>query len=157
MKVEVELEDLETILFSTSAIKNIEAALQARKQDPFVKPKLEYTEAHNKLVEAMNHVRRAAAGTATNWDGKLTKDEIKFLDTLSGNGVMFEVTGRERLEQPEIDTLAAKGCVRIGQEVAGAVWSGQDRPDLKPLDSYTIIITDRGSKKLQDIQNDARV
>ena len=79
MKVEVEIEDLETIIFATSVIKTIESALQQRKQDPFVHPHLDYSKASEALTAAMNSARRAVADTKVEWDGALTDKEKELL------------------------------------------------------------------------------
>ena len=147
MKVEVEFEDLETIVYATAAIKQIETALTARKQDPFVRPHLNFTSAHNNLVAAMNSATRAQADTAIAWDGELTSNEIKFLEEFVAVPV-FEIDGAYRKKNKEVDTLAAKGCVRIGQLVSGAVWPGELKADIKPIAGYAIAITDRGKDKL---------
>ena len=148
MKVEVELEDLETIIFATAAIKTIEGALASRKQDPFVKPHLEFTNAHNNLVAAMNSARRATAGTVTQWDGVLDKNEIKLLKEFDTVNV-FEVDGSYRALHKEVDTLMSKGCIRIGQLVAGAVWPGEPKADIKPVEGFALAITQRGRDKLE--------
>ena len=150
MKVEVEFEDLETLLFATAAIKNIESLLTARKYDPFVKPHLQYNQAHDAVLGAMNQARRATADTATAWDGELTKPEIQFLEDFNPeNPAPYEMSGEYRTKHKEIDALAAKGCVRIGQMVSGCIWAGQDRPDLKPIPVFAVAITPRGKEKLE--------
>ena len=156
MKVEVELEDLETIVFATGTIKTIEGALASRKQDPFVKPHLEFTNAHNNLVTAMNSVRRATAGTETQWDGEFTKDELELLREVSAKEVL-ECDVFHRAKNKEIDTLMAKGCIRIGQLVAGAVWPGESKADIKPIAGYALAITQRGKDKLEKaLKNEAK-
>lgn len=148
MKVEVELEDLETIVFATAVINTIETALQQRKQDPFVKPHLAYSLAHGNLVAAMNGARRASADTATQWDGELDKEELKFLKEFITNPVI-EIDGAYRLKHQEVDRLMAKGCIRCGQLVAGAVWPGESKADIKPIAGFAIAITPRGRDKLE--------
>lgn len=155
MKVEVEIEDLETIIFATSAIKAIEAALQRRKEDPFTKPHLEYTQASEALTTAMNHARRSSAGTATEWDGALTDKELELLKEFVASNV-FEVTGEFRLKTKEVDSLAAKGCIRIGQLVTGAVWPGESKADIKPVAGFALAITPRGHDKLAKMLNNAK-
>lgn len=155
MKVEVELDDLETLVFSTSVIKAVEQALQQRKQDPFIKPHLEFTQASEALTAAMNHARRAHAGTATEWDGALTDKEIELLKEFAASNV-FEVTGEFRLKTKEVDSLAAKGCIKIGQLVAGAVWPGEPKADIKPVAGFALAITPRGNDKLAKMLNNAK-
>ena len=154
MKVEVEIEDLETIIFATAIIKSIESALQQRKQDPFIKPHLDYTAASEALTQAMNSARRSVADTKIEWDGALTKDEQALLKEFVASNT-FEVTAEFRLKTKEVDQLAAKGCIRIGQLVSGAVWPGEDRPDLRPVQGYALAITSRGKDKLAKLLNDA--
>lgn len=150
MKVEVEIEDLQTIIYATSIIKMIESALSSRKQDPFVIPHLNYTEAHNNLVTAMNHARRATADTVVEWNGALDDKEKELLEQFVASDT-FEINGDFRLKNKHVDSLAAKGCIRIGQLVAGAVWPGQDRADIKPLPGFALAITQRGRDKLEKL------
>lgn len=152
MKAEVEFEDLETIVFATAVIKQIETALAARKQDPFVRPHLTYTNAHNNLTAAMNSAQRAQADTSVAWDGELTEKEIKLLEDFVAVPV-FEIDGEYRKKHKEIDTLSAKGCVRVGQLVSGAVWPGESKADIKPVAGFAVAITQRGKDKLAKILN----
>lgn len=155
MKVEVEIEDLETIVFATAIIKTIESQLQTRKVDPFVKLHLEYSRAHDALVAAMNGARRSEAATATPWDGELDDKEIKLLKEFVKSPV-FEVTPEFRVKTKQVDSLMAKGCIRIGQLVSGAVWPGEQRPDLRPVEGFALAITPRGSDKLSKLLVDAK-
>ena len=150
MKVEVDIEDLETIVFATAAIKTIESTLAARKTDPFVQTHLAYTQAHDNLVGAMNAARRGVAkDTLVEWDGELTKKEKKILtDCVIHEHI--KIAAADRLETPEIDSLAAKGMVLIGQSIYGASWPGQSRPTLKPLPEYLVMATPRGRQKYED-------
>lgn len=70
--VTVDLDDLETIVMTTGALKTIEGALNARKNDPFVHQYLDFSEAHDRLSSAMRNAKRADAGTLVPWDGKTT-------------------------------------------------------------------------------------
>lgn len=146
MLVEVDIKDLEKITFATAIIKTIENAFTARSNDPFVKPHLEFADAHNNLVTAITHARRADSDTTTPWDGELTEKEIRVLEQLEAISVR-EVLGDQRMKTKEIDSLAAKGCLRIGQLVRGCVWPGEQKPDIRPEHGYAISITDRGRKK----------
>jgi len=149
MKVEVEIEDLETLLHATGVIKTIESSLRSYKEDPFVKPHLFYSEASNRLASAMNSARRAAAGTATPWDGELNDKEAQWLAQYSEKMTITEVTPGFRIKAKEIDTLAAKGCVKIGQGVKGAIWPGEIKADIRPTELYAVAITGRGIDKLR--------
>lgn len=150
MKVQVEIEDLETLIFATSIIKVIEGCLQSRKTDPFVKPHLEYTDASNRLAAAMNHARREYAETAVEWNGVLTREEEKLLKEFIASKT-FQITGEFRKKDKAVDSLAVKGCIRIGQLIQGAVWPGEDRPDIQPVPGYALAITPRGQDKLEKL------
>lgn len=154
MKVEVEIEDLETIVFATAVIKTVEGALQSRKQDPFVRPHLEYTKAHDALVSAMNSARRSESSgmTVTAWDGDLTDNEIALLEEFEDSPSLV-INPQFRKKHP-VDDLAAKGCLRIGQCVEGAVWPGEAKADIRPLPTFAIAITLRGREKLEKTLKD---
>lgn len=154
MKVEVEIEDLETIIFATAIIKSIESSLQQRKQDPFIRPHLDYTAASEALTAAMNSARRSVSGTLVAWDGALDKDETELLKEFIKSEV-FEITAEFRTETKQVDSLMAKGCIRIGQLVRGAVWPGEARPDIQPVAGFALSITSRGKDKLAKLLNDA--
>jgi hypothetical protein len=157
MKVEVELEDLETLIFATAIIKTFEGALQQRKQDPFIKPHLDYTKAHGALTLAMNSARRSEnAGTLIAWDGELDDKEIKFLE-LFVKAPVFEIDGEYRKKHSEIDSLMAKGCIRMGQCVMGAVWPGEPKADIKPIPAFALAITKRGEEKLAKVLHEAKL
>lgn len=152
MQVTVDLKDLETIIYSTASIKQIEHVLAARKYDPLVKSELEYKSAHDNLVFAMNSAIRAQNQTMTSWDGELTEEELDYLKSLSSSlmeRIVPEVDAKKRFELP-IDQLAAKGCVKIGQCVRGAIWPGQTQADLKAVDLFAVMITPRGRTKLEE-------
>ena len=153
MQVSVELKDLETLLYAAAAIKQIEQVLVQRKHDPFVKPEQEYKQAHDNLVAAMNSATRANSRvTVIEWDGSLTDEEIDYLKSVSSSlmkRIVPEVNAKERFDLP-IDTLAAKGCVKIGQCVKGAIWPGQTQADLKSTDMFAVMITPRGRSKLEE-------
>jgi hypothetical protein len=156
MKVEVEIEDLETIIYATAIIKTIEQQLQSRKQDPFVREHLNYTAAHDALVTAMNHARRGTADTQTQWDGALTKKEIDYL-------TLLEKYKKDTVLPPNppnpdfddsvaiwelVDELMAKGCVQKGQAVAGTVWPGDTQADVTASACFHVRLTKRGVEKL---------
>lgn len=160
--VTVELEDLEKIVFATAAIKTIESTLNARKNDPFVRPHLDFTEAHDRLATAMRNATRAAAGTAVSFDVPLTRTEARTLrsmvDALSarGDGIQlpwYRISGPDKADG-EFESLAAKGCIRIGQFVTGIVWSGAPAADIKadPERGYGAEITARGRTKLAEFE-----
>lgn len=168
--VTVELEDLETIVFAAGAIKTIESTLNARKNDPFVRPHLDFTEAHDRLTTAMRNATRAAAGTAVNFDAPLTKTEARTLrsmvDALSarGDGIKlpwYRISGPDKAApgqlMGEYDVLAAKGCIRIGQFVTGIVFAGEAHPNIKAdaERGFGAEVTARGRTKLAEFEGTA--
>ena len=150
--VTVDLKDLETLVMATAIIKTIESALQQRKNDPFVKPHLDFTEAHDRLASVMRNATRAEAGTLFGWDDELTKDEIEQLQFVDGGNC--QITPAYRLKEPAFDSLAAKGCIVLGQLVNGVVWAGANRPELQvDPKGFAVKITDRGREKLRTLKD----
>lgn len=146
--ITVSLEDLEIMLVGAGAIKQIE-----RKRDPFTPPERKFKDAMERLLREARSARRTTAPTATAWDGELDADEIKCLrmfDSQIKDNPYTGVTPKQRLDNPAIDRLLARGCIVMGQPVIGVVWSGADQAELKPDPSYFAVkITDRGYKKLE--------
>jgi hypothetical protein len=163
MKVEVELEDLETIVFATAAIKQIENALSGRKNDPFVRPYLQYSEAHSNLTTAMTHAKRSKEAYATPWNGELSEEEITYLQSLDAFDRNKErrnslnpdgydkVSGDQRIKHQEIDSLLAKGCIKMGTLCYGVLWSGESQPSLRQTPEFATMITPRGRTKLEEV------
>lgn len=154
----VELADLETIIFATGVIKTIEGALASRKNDPFVRPHLDFTEAHDRLATVWRNATRAQAGTAVNFDEPLTKTEARLMRDVieslkvrkeGANLQWFRIHGADKA-LGEYESLAAKGCIRMGQAVTGVVFAGEDRPQLVPDADrgYLVEVTARGRAKL---------
>ena len=153
-QVTVDLSDLETLVFTTGALKTIEGALQTRKSDPFVQPHLNFTEAHNRLATAMRNASRGTADTVVPWDGELDDAERAYLAALDADeheSLFTTITGKWRLEHPEIDRLMCKGMIVIGQCVKGVLWAGQDLPALKPDAGFAVKTTQRGRDKIRKI------
>lgn len=160
--VTVDLDDLTTIVFATGVIKTIEGALASRRNDPFVRPHLDFTEAHERLATAMRNASRREAGTAVNFDEPLTRNEVrklrdilKVIDNVRGPGInlsWFRISGPDKAEG-EYDSLAAKGCIRIGQAVTGVIFAGENKPSLVPdaERGYLVEVTDRGRAMLTAI------
>lgn len=165
--VTVDLEDLETIVFATAAIKAIESALANRRSDPFVQSHLDYTAAHDRLASAMRNATRAAAGTLVAFDEPLTKTEASALRYVldatdpgkgaykkSGVAEWFAISGADKAAVGEdmsiYDRLAAKGCLQVGQFVTGVVFAGVATPYLKadPERGFAAMVTDRGRAML---------
>ncbi|HVX91570.1 MAG TPA: hypothetical protein VHC20_08260 [Candidatus Paceibacterota bacterium] len=161
--VTVSLEDLEAIVFATGVIKTIEGALASRKDDPFVKPYLDYTEAHNRLATAMRDARRADADTLVKYDAPLDDDEKQALTLLAkredltelGKAEAFSISTAQKAPGPGesmsvYDKLAAKGCVVMGNFVRGVLWAGASAAELAPYTDagFAIKTTVRGRAKL---------
>lgn len=149
--VTVDLEDLETLVMTSGALKTIEGALATRKADPFIRQYLDFTSAHDRLASVMRNARRAEAGTLVPWDGELDEVETRLL-RLVEEGEIEHVTARAKREEKEVDSLAAKGCIVIGNFVKGVLWAGDTAPDIE-LDpnGYPVKITQRGREKLVKI------
>lgn len=159
--VTVDLQDLEKIVFASSAIKIIESTLAGRKNDPFVRPHLDFTEAHERLATAMRNATRAAAGTLVNFDEPLTKTEARALryileavDERKAGLPWFVISAADKAAEGEdmsiYDRLSAKGCIQIGMFITGVVWTGAPAPDIKadPDRGYAARITARGRSLL---------
>lgn len=148
--VTVDLKDLETVVFATGALKTIEGALQARKNDPFVMPHLNFTPAHNRLAQAMREATRASAGTAVGWDDPLTLKEaillgdiVKSADTKDDDLLFGVVIPAD--EKVDFDSLSSKGMIKFGQHLVGVLWSGEEVPRLQvDPDNFSVVIMARG-------------
>lgn len=154
--VTVDLNDLETIVMTTAALRTIEGALQQRKDDPFVKPHLNFTAAHDRLVVAMRNAKRVDTGTAVDFNAALETSELAMLreiDAWDEQEGPYTIPRTAKIPEPGsdmavVDRLAAKGCVQIGQRVTGVMWHGE-----KPIltidpDVYIVRMTQRGRDKL---------
>ena len=156
--VTVGLADLETLVMATAIIKTIESSLAQRKDDPFIKPHLNFSDAHDRLATAMRNATRAESGTLFDWDGELSDDEIILLKDIDAGAIkMFSVSERNPANKEHynqnIDSLAAKGCIILGQCASAVVWAGANRPELKVDPSkFAVKITDRGRQKLRMLQ-----
>ena len=159
--VTVDLDDLETLVMTTGALKTIEGALATRKQDPFIRQYLGFTEAHDRLATAMRNAQRVDAGTLVAWDGALNDDEIKLLREIGyGRKIMSrdEKAPSSGQSMSVVDQLAAKGCVVIGQLVKGVLWAGDKQPELVvDPKGFPVKITDRGREKLTKIMQHGAV
>ena len=154
-EVTVDLADLETLVFTTGALKTIEGALQARKQDPFVAQHLNFTEAHDRLAAAMRNATRGTADTVVKWDEPLEAYEHEFLMYIvakEDKGLKFAITISPdyRLEHPEVDRLMCKGAIIMGQLCKGILWGGKSDIQWAPDPSgFAVASTARGRAKLQ--------
>ena len=152
--VTVDLADLETLVFTTGAMKTIEGALQARRNDPFVREHLEFTDAHDRLATVMRNAKRADAGTLIPWDGELDDEEVKLLRVVDGGGFWIDQkqkAPKDGAAMSVADQLACKGCVVIGHFVTGVVWAaGKPELTIDPK-GFPVKITQRGREKLAAI------
>ena len=149
--VTVDLKDLEALVWTTSVIKPIVQLLAARKNDPFVKPYLEHTETIDRLAAIVRDEQRKTAGTLIDYNGELTKEEKRLLNDVHEE-ILEDVTPTERKEHPEIDNLAAKGMIVLGQCAHAIVWAGANKPELKVDPSkFAVRITDRGRRKIEEL------
>ena len=154
--VTVDLDDLETLVMTTGALKTIEGALNARKNDPFVQQHLEFSGAHDRLASAMRGARRAGSGTLVDWDEALNAVEIDLLRKIDKDGGRFLERSEKAPQSGEAmsvaDRLAAKGCVIIGQYVKGILWSDEKAPRITvdPI-GFPVKMTQRGREKLAKI------
>jgi hypothetical protein len=152
--VTADLADLEALVFSVGAMKSIEGILATRKNDPFVRPHLDITAAHNRLAAEMRNAKRAESGTATKWDEPATREEQNLLRCFEDkNGRLVSVIHINAARRnsaaddymPAIDTLASKGMIVIGQVLTGVLWAGEDRPEFKiDPSAWALKITPRG-------------
>ena len=153
-EVTVDLADLETLVFTTGALKTIEGALQTRKQDPFVAQHLNFTEAHDRLAAAMRNATRGTTDTVVKWDEPLEAYERAFLMDIvakEDKGLKFAITITPdyRLDHPEIDRLMCKGAIVIGQLCKGILWGGKNEIEWSPDPSgFAVMSTARGRNKL---------
>jgi hypothetical protein len=156
--VSVDLQDLETLVFATGAIKLIEAALHQRSNDPFVPQDNEIRSAHDRLAAVARNAKRGSLGTAVNWVDPLTDKEAVMLKKIEarcekGAFKAWAVKPEYRLEHMEIDSLGAKGCVVLGQALEGVLWAGAERPEFKPdPDWYLVKVTPRGRERLEQYE-----
>lgn len=148
--VTIDIEDLETLVFTTGALKTIEGALANRRVDPFTRPHLDFTAAHDRCASAMRNARRVEAGTLVDWDGALDVHEENALRHIE-SGKRAQISAHEKQNYREYDGLAAKGCIVMGQPVAGIIWAGASAPELTPCAGFAVKITPRGREKLAKI------
>ena len=158
--VTVDIDDLERLVMTSGALKAVEDALKQRREDPFVREHLDFTDAHNRLAEAVRHIRRGNADTLVAWDGELSKDEIKLLRKIKHGDLTVltrDAKGPYSGEDMSIaDRLAAKGCVVMGQLVKGVLWAGDTKPEIViDPQGFPVKITSRGADKLAAIDTAA--
>lgn len=164
-RVEVNVADLEAIIQAAGIIKTIEGALASRRTDPFVKPYLDFTDAHNRLTAAWRDAQRAEADTLVKYDAPLTREEVNALQYVAagapqgapGGATYFTISpedkGEPGREMSVYDQLSAKGLIRIGQWCVGVVWPGASQvSDVKPdPKGYAAQLTERGARVLWEV------
>lgn len=149
--VTVDLADLERLVMTTGALKAIEQAMHQRRNDPFVRDHLNFTEAHERLATAMRNAQRSKSrgDTVVDFDGPLDDDETKTLKVVVEWPADYLVTGALSV----YDRLAAKGMCIIGQLCEGAVFAGEPGPHIRPVTrGFAVKATDRGRAKLAEIK-----
>jgi len=77
----------------------------------------------------MRNAHRVEAGTLVAWDGELTEVEERCLRCVD-NVEMGQLKLYSIWQKTEYDSLAAKGCVVIGQAVDGVLWAGEKEADM---------------------------
>lgn len=155
MEVTVDLDDLKTLVFAASVVKQIEGALASFKRDPFVQPHLNFMPALKRMETAMRNAERAHAGTLVNFDEPLSPAEKEALYEVEGS-TDISLHEKGKLLPGEsmsvIDRLIAKGCIEIGKIVHGVVWAGEDAAHLTAdPELYRARLTPRGRQKLSEL------
>jgi hypothetical protein len=161
--VTVDLADLERLVMTTGAIKAIEQAMHQRRNDPFVREHLNFTEAHDRLATAMRNAQRSKSSnnTLVEFDGPLEDDEVKALLRLMAadrQRWFHQISTKEKLgsylkdnKLSVFDRLSAKGMCIIGQLCEGAVFTGEG-PQIRPTLGFAVKVTDRGRAKVAEIE-----
>jgi hypothetical protein len=162
--VTVDLADLERLVMTTGALKVIEQAMQQRRNDPFVREHLNFTESHDRLATAMRNAQRSnnKGNTLVEFDGPLEDDEAKTLRLMAVDrqNWFHEISNKEKLgfylkdgKLSVFDRLAAKGMCVIGQLCEGAVFAGEPGPQIRPVTrGFAVKVTDRGRAKVAEIE-----
>jgi len=162
--VTVDLADLERLVMTTGALKTVEQALHQRRNDPFVREHLNFTEAHDHLATAMRNAQRSksSGNTLVEFDSPLEDDETKTLRLMAADrqGWFHEISTKEKLgsylknnKLSVFDRLAAKGMCVIGQLCEGAVFAGESGPQIRPVTrGFAVKVTDRGLAKVAEIE-----
>ena len=152
--VTVDLDDLEKLVLTSGVMKAIEGLLAGRRNDPFVRQHLDFTEAHDRLATAMRNARRVDAGTLVAWDGELDDEEVSLL-RIAEDGHLWlrrdEKAPKPGADMSVADRLMCKGCVVIGHFLTGVSFPGSQPELTVDPKGFPIRITDRGRDKLAKI------
>lgn len=170
-EVTVDLDDLEALVFASSAIKTIEGSLASFRRDPFAQDALgRFVPAQRRLESVMRSARRAERNdTLVKYDEPLTIEESNALQYVVSAcdayvvsacdaktpGLALFVISPEDKGEPGVamsvyDRLAAKGCIEVGQFIQGVMWAGADAPQfVADPKGYAARPTTRGRGKLR--------
>lgn len=157
--VTVDLSDLETLIFTTGALKTVEEALNKRKGDPFVRAHLDFTDAHNRLVERYREASRSR-DNYMGYNNPLTKEEIQYMNELDLSKPGYFIYHDESFMQPRsyIMSLLTKGMVRRGRYLNGVLWDGDTHPQLKEDDKgFAVRLTTRGATTIAELRDKGEI
>ena len=162
IKVMVDAKDLETLLFATGTIKQMENAMAQHKADPLVQMvKGRYTQAHERLNKAWNNATREEHPT---FYQPATQDEIAALRDLYNYFVndydpnfltnpvwdMLKRTGNPDMLNHTFKTLRIKRYVELGNAFTNIVWGDSGEVEGKTHVRVPLRPTARGLAVLND-------
>ena len=176
--VEVDLDDLEALIFVSAAIKNIEGALMSFRRDPFVQSAQgKFIPAQKRLEVACRNAKRSAApkdgpyykNTMVHFDEPMLTENKKLLVSLyasrNQHGLVRVQTHASSLEAKHgpvklaLDSLSVRGMIEVGNYVDGGLWLGDDFPIIGVNhEFYMVRFTARGEAEakrlmIEDEQN----
>jgi hypothetical protein len=158
--VEVDLDDLEALVFASAAIKQIEGTLVAYRRDPFTQDAAgRFVRAQKRLESVMRDARRRerSGETVIAYNDPLTAEEGAMLRGLVDRRDQFDytaITVEEKLPLHDrqfsaVDQLAAKGMIEVGSYVYGGSWNGDDHPVIRiDPNRYMVRFTARGEAEV---------
>jgi hypothetical protein len=149
--VEVDLDDLEALIYASAAIKNIESAIVTYKRDPFVQQMQgKFLPAQKRLETLVRNAKRSAArrDTVVHFDAPLTEAMAKFLVRLYAQRDQYGYSSIEFSYKLQVDDLAVRGMIEPGQYVYGGQWTGDDYPIVRIDPAYLMVrFTVRGEEE----------
>lgn len=125
--VTVDSDDLQSLLFATGTIKQIEAAIQQHKQDPQVRIVQDnLTQAHDNLAKAWRSSVRVIEDPLYNIP--VTKSEMTFLKRI---GLSVKTIESEDLVDDLVKTLRRKHMLEVGVRSTQTAWgdTGLSKPE----------------------------
>ena len=161
--VTVDAKDLETLLFATGTIKQMEAAMAQHKIDPLVKmAKGRFTDAHERLNKAWNNATREEHPL---FHQPATVDELSALidlynyviDNYNPEKLTLPIwdhlkrMGNPDMLHPVFKTLRIKRYVELGNAFTNICWGDSGEVEGKTHPRVLLRITARGMKVLGDI------